>query len=80
MKKHPKKDKSANAVSDKILIWNIAFIAFVAIVLMAYTSVKFKEINLKLSAIIEANSKKDVVEKKTKATTEKTKKTTKSKK
>ena len=48
MKKHPKKTTTSTDSSvDKILIWNIVFIAFAAICLIIYTNVKFKEINQK---------------------------------
>lgn len=71
MKKHPKKT-TKTIDGNNIIIWNIAFISFAAIILIAYTSVKFKEINLKLDKLIEEKNKPVVVEK--------SKKTSKSKK
>jgi len=77
MKKHPKKASSTNTDIDKVLIWNVAFIAFASIVLISYTNIKFKQISVKLDKIITDSSvKKESI--KTKKTV--TKKTTKNEK
>ena len=68
MKKHPKKTAADSSEIDKILIWNVVFIIFAGIVLISYTSIKFKEINLKLDKIIAEKSKKIDVEKPKKST------------
>ncbi len=77
MEKHPKKTNGDNTNVNKFLIWNIAFIAFASIVLMAYTNAKFKEINIKLNKIIEEKNKVVAAESPKKTTP---KKTTKNKK
>ena len=71
MKKNPKKTTSG-VETNNILIWNIVFICVAAIVLIAYTSVKFKDISLKLDKLIEEKNKPVVAPK--------TKKVSKSKK
>ena len=77
MKKHPKKTTTSGD-TDKILIWNIVFIVLVAIVLISYTSVRFKEIDAKLDKIITANDKKPAAEKPKKTVAAKPKKPAKS--
>lgn len=56
MKKHPNKTANNLDISN-ILIWNIAFIGITAIVLITYTSFKFRQINLKIDKLIEEKSK-----------------------
>lgn len=76
MKKHPKKTENANSSDvNKILIWNIAFIALAAIILIFYTNMKFKEISLKLDKIIDNKTIKVETEKPKKVESEKPKKT-----
>ena len=85
MKKHPKKTTSTSSADvNKVLIWNIIFIAFASIVIITYANIKFKQIGNKLDSIITAKTsvekpKKEVkptkTEKPKKAPTKKTSKT-----